>query len=214
MGSQSPQTVLENPPSTGEALDASRLVGFSDGVFAVAITLLVLNIQVPAESMPLHALLRQQAAGYVMFVVTFVMVGIKWLNHHRLFTLMRRVDTMVNILNLALLLGICVVPFTTAIIAKYMTTPDAAFASAIYGIVWTVNGFLYTAILAYARRRGFVEQSAITGRIVRFYLVGPLAYLGAVAVSFLNIYAGIAIYVVIVSLYVPPQRISPVTVSS
>jgi len=55
-------------------------------------------------------------------------------NHHRLFALIRRVDTIVNVLNLLLLLGICVVPFTTALIAKYMMTPDAAFASVVYTV--------------------------------------------------------------------------------
>jgi uncharacterized membrane protein len=198
----------ERTSETGEPLDASRLVGFSDGVFAVAITLLVLNLQVPAESMHLRILLRQQAPGYVMFVVTFVMVGIKWLNHHRLFAMISRVDTMLNILNLLLLLGICVVPFTTAMLARYMTTPDAAYASAIYGAVWTINGFLYTAILMYARRSGCIERTAATGRLVRLYTVGPLGYLVAIGISFLSVYAGIALYLVLVSLYVPPQKLS------
>ena len=190
-----------------EPLEASRLIGFSDGVFAVAITLLVLDIHVPAEGMPLHELLRQQAPNYLMFVVAFVMIGIKWLNHHRLFALVRQVDTVASILNLFLLLGICVVPFTTAALAKYMTTSNAAFASAIYGAVWTMNGFLYTAILVYARRSGFIERSAVTRRMVVLYVIGPLAYLVAIAVSFLNIYVGIAIYLVAVCLYVPPQRV-------
>ena len=132
-------------------------------------------------------------------------------NHHRLFALIRRVDTIVNVLNLLLLLGICVVPFTTALIAKYMMTPDAAFASVVYGIVWTINGFLYTAILAYARSNGFLERSAVTRRMVLLYVIGPLGYL-AIGISFLNIYAGIALYVVIVSLYIPPQKVIPADV--
>lgn len=194
----------------GEPLEASRLIGFSDGVFAVAITLLVLDIHVPGEKMPLHTLLKEQGPNYLMFVVAFIMVGIKWLNHHRLFGLIRQVDTTLNILNLFLLLGICIVPFTTGVVAKYMITPDAAFASAIYGAVWTINGFLYTAILVYGRRSGFIDRSAVTERMVRLYLLGPLSYLVAIGISFLNIYAGVAIYLVVVSLYVPPQRVRPV----
>jgi uncharacterized membrane protein len=193
-------------PKDGEPLEASRLIGFSDGVFAVVITLLVLDIHVPTEKIRLQDLLKEQGPNYLMFVVAFVMIGIKWLNHHRLFALIRRVDTVLNILNLFLLLGICVVPFTTAIIAKYMTTPDAAFASMAYGSVWTINGFLYTAILVYARKSGFVDKSALSRGMVWLYLIGPLAYLVAIGISFLNIYAGIAIYLVVVSLYIPPQR--------
>jgi uncharacterized membrane protein len=193
--------------SMGESLEASRLVGFSDGVFAVVITLLVLNIQVPSEPISLHALMAQQCPSYLIFIVTFAMVGIKWLNHHRLFALIRRVDTLLSVLNLVLLLGICLVPFTAAMIAKYMTTPDAAFASVIYGIVWTINGFLYTAILAYARKKGFVESSPGTRRLVSLYVFGPLGYLVAIGLSFLNIYAGISLYLAIVLLYIPPQRL-------
>ncbi|MGH9582657.1 MAG: TMEM175 family protein, partial [Bryobacteraceae bacterium] len=154
-----------------------------------------------------HALVARQFPSYVMFVVTFAMLGIKWLNHHRLFTLIRRVDTTLNLLNLLLLLGICAVPFTTALLAKYLTTPDAAFASAIYGVVWIVNGFLYTAILVYARDKHYVEKSADTRRLLPLYFTGPLGYIVAVGVSFLNIYAGIALYLVIVSLYIAPQRV-------
>jgi uncharacterized membrane protein len=155
--------------SMGESLEASRLVGFSDGVFAVVITLLVLNIQVPSEPISLHALMAQQCPSYLIFIVTFAMVGIKWLNHHRLFALIRRVDTLLSVLNLVLLLGICLVPFTAAMIAKYMTTPDAAFASVIYGIVWTINGFsLYGDSCVRPKERvcGIVARHAETGQPV------------------------------------------------
>jgi uncharacterized membrane protein len=209
MESKPPRTTGIERPGNGEPLEASRLAGFSDGVFAVAITLLVLNLQVPSENIPLDVLVKQQAPGYVMFIVTFAMIGIKWLNHHRLFTMIRRVDTMLNILNLLLLLGICAVPFTAALIAKYMTTPDAAPASIIYGVVWTINGFFYTAILAYARKKGFAEESADTRRLLRLYVIGPLGYLVAIGISFLNIYAAVVLYLAIVALYIPPQRLRP-----
>jgi uncharacterized membrane protein len=113
---------MHSKENCGEPLEASRLIGFSDGVFAVAITLLVLDIHVPSEKTSLRELLREQGPNYLMFVVAIVMIGIKWLNHYRLFALIRHVDTIVDVLNLLLLLGICVVPFTTALIAKYMMT--------------------------------------------------------------------------------------------
>ncbi len=194
---------------TSEPLEASRLVGFSDGVFAVAITLLVLNLQVPPEATSLRTLVAKEAPSYIMFVLTFAMVGIKWLNHHRLFTLIRQVDTTLNVLNLLLLMGVCLVPFTAAMLGKFMLTPDAAKASAIYGLVWTANGFLYTAILAYARKKGFVQL--LPRRLLRLYLAGPLGYLVAIGISFFNIYAGIVLYLVMVSLYIPPQRINAIT---
>jgi uncharacterized membrane protein len=187
-----------------ETVDASRVVGFSDGVFAVAITLLVLNIQVPDASISLRDLIARQSPSYVVFVVSFLMVGVKWMNHHRMFSHIRRVDTTLNLLNLLLLLGICAVPFTAALIAKYAPTPDGAFASLIYGVVWALNGVLYTAILFYARRTG-LSEAAPSRRTMLLYALGPAGYLIAAGLSFFNVYAGIALYLVIVSLYVYPQ---------
>lgn len=189
-----------------EGLDASRLAGFSDGVFAVAITLLVLNVQVPSEPIRLSALLAAQFPNDVVFVLTFAIVGIKWLNHHRMFARIRRVDTTLNILNLLLLMGICVVPFTAALVAKYVATPDAAHASTVYGAVWALNGLLYVAIFAYARRAGFVEAVASDRRTAVLYALGPFGYLAGAALSYANVYAGLAVYLVFVLLYVPPQR--------
>jgi uncharacterized membrane protein len=192
-------------PRNSEPLEASRLIGFSDGVFAVAITLLVLNLQVPPEETSLRTLVAKEAPNYIMFILTFAMVGIKWLNHHRLFNLIREVDTTLNVLNLLLLMGVCLVPFTAAVLAKYMTTSDGPKASAIYGLVWALNGFLYVAILAHARRKGFAKP--MPNRLLSLYVTGPLGYLVAIAISFLNIYAGIVLYLMIISLYIPPQRI-------
>ncbi len=189
----------------GETLDASRVVGFSDGVFAVAITLLILNIQVPDGAISLRDLIARQGPSYLVFVVSFLMIGIKWMNHHRMFSSIHRVDTTLNILNLLLLLGICAVPFTAALIAKYAPTPDGAYASLVYGAVWALNGCLYTAILLYARRAGLSEATDHSRRTLTLYATGPVAYLAAAAVSFWNVYAGIVLYVIIVSIYIFPQ---------
>jgi uncharacterized membrane protein len=189
-----------------EPLDMSRLVSFSDGVFAVAITLLVLNVQVPETPIRLGDLLHQQFQHYLIFVVSFIMVGIKWLNHHRMFTLITRANTALNILNLTLLLVICTVPFTAAIIAKYLPTPDAALASVVYGIVWVAVGCLYTIIYVYADKAGLTAANSTSRRTAILYFAGPVGYLIAIGLSFVNIYAGLALYVVIVTLYIPPQR--------
>jgi uncharacterized membrane protein len=189
-----------------EPLDFSRLVSFSDGVFAVAITLLVLDVAVPEGPIGLHALVAQQYPHYLIFVVSFIMVGIKWLNHHRMFTLISRANTALNILNLTLLLAICTVPFTAAIIAKYIATPDAAFASVIYGIVWVVVGCLYTIIYVYTDKAGLAKPRPASRTTTILYFVGPVGYVVAIGLSFVNIYLGIALYLAIVSLYIPPQR--------
>jgi uncharacterized membrane protein len=189
-----------------EPLDMSRLVSFSDGVFAVAITLLVLNVQVPESPISLGTLLHEQFPHYLIFVVSFIMVGIKWLNHHRMFSLISRANTTLSILNLILLLTICTVPFTAAIMAKYMRTPDAAFASVVYGIVWVAVGCLYTIVYVYADKARLTAANATSRRTEILYFAGPVGYLFAIGLSFVNIYAGIALYIAIVALYIPPQR--------
>jgi len=192
-----------------EPLDQSRIASFSDGVFAVAITLLVLNLQVPqgGRGEPLRDLLRSEWSSYLIFIVSFAIVGIKWLNHHRMFSRIRRADTTLIVLNLALLLGVTVVPFTTALLAHYMQTPDAAAASMFYGIVWTLNGVAYTLVLAYAQRRGFMTpgaRSPASRRMLWLYALGPVGYAVGAALSFVNVYAAIALYCLVVSAYILP----------
>jgi uncharacterized membrane protein len=189
-----------------EPLDMNRLVSFSDGVFAVAITLLVLNVQVTDAPIGLGALLHEQFPHYLIFVVSFIMVGIKWLNHHRMFTLITRANTTLSILNLVLLLIICTVPFTAAIVAKYLRSPDAALASIVYGVVWVVVGCLYTILYVYADKAGLTAANSTSRRTAILYFAGPIGYLVAIGLSFVNIYAGLALYVGVVMLYIPPQR--------
>src|ERR1700737_4036147 len=105
-----------------EEKDTNRLEAFSDGVFAVAITLLILNIKVPGiDSSPLNdqALwpkLRDALPSLVAFVTSFATIGIMWLNHHRLFQHIKRTDTGLLLLNLLLLLIIVFIPVPTALL--------------------------------------------------------------------------------------------------
>lgn len=195
-----------------ESLGGSRLAAFSDGVFAVAITLLVLDLHVPRadQSESLGTLLRSEFGAYVVFFLSFAIVGIKWLNHHRMLSRMRGADTTLILLNLMLLLGVTIVPFTTALLARYLRTPDAALASMLYGLVWTVNGLAYTLVLGYAQRQGFTiadGRSASERRMLRFYALGPIGYAIGSALSFVDVYSALALYAVVVSAYIiPPPR--------
>jgi TMEM175 potassium channel family protein len=106
--------------TTGDAgrKETGRVEAFSDGVFAIAMTLLVLNIKVPtANPGNLGTLLWQQWPSYLAFVISFAFIGIMWVNHHRLFVHIRRIDHMLLVLNGALLLGVTAVPFPTAVLA-------------------------------------------------------------------------------------------------
>ena len=102
------------------ASETARVEAFSDGVFAIAITLLILDVHVPAPGLgPLRTALARQWPTYIAFLISFAFIGIMWVNHHRLFNHIRRSDNTLMFLNLLLLLGVCVVPFPTALLAAH-----------------------------------------------------------------------------------------------
>jgi uncharacterized membrane protein len=122
----------------GQAMSAketARIEAFSDGVFAMAITLLILEIKVPHHSETgagLGAQLLRQWPSYVAFLTSFATIGIMWINHHRLFTHIERSNHALLILNGLLLLGITVVPFPTAVVAEYIGHEGQQVAAMVY----------------------------------------------------------------------------------
>ena len=111
--------------------DPGRLEGFSDAVFAIAITLLVLDLKVPPLGEPgrLGKLLLDDWREYLAFLTSFGTIGLAWLYHHEFFTLINRVDRALLALNILLLLGVVIVPFPTAVAVAYARHPDAKVAA-------------------------------------------------------------------------------------
>ena len=118
------------------AVSKGRLEAFSDGVMAIAITLLVLDLRVPAPGSPggLAASLGREWPAYVSYATSFLTIGIIWVNHHAMLSRLRAVDQGVLFLNLVLLLCIVLLPFTTALMAEYLReSTGETLAAAIYG---------------------------------------------------------------------------------
>ena len=103
-------------------MSSRRTEAFSDGVFAIAITLLVLDLAVPplqeSERDGLAAALGHEWPSYFAYLVSFLVVGIIWINHHTMLTLLERVDRPVLFANLMLLLTVSVIPFPTRLLAE------------------------------------------------------------------------------------------------
>jgi hypothetical protein len=136
------------------AKETGRLEGFSDGVFAVAMTLLVVTLQVPhlpgAISVPaLGSALLAHWPSYLTFMTSFVTIFIMWASHHGIFKLVYKADTPFLFANGLLLLLVTVVPFPTALVAQYLVTPAATLACA---IIVSTPGRLYPLV------RGLVPQ--------------------------------------------------------
>ncbi|MDQ6776995.1 MAG: TMEM175 family protein [Actinomycetota bacterium] len=127
-------------------MSTNRLEAFSDGVLAVAITLLVLNITVPHGHHLWHEL-TQQWQEYVAYVTSFITIGIIWVNHHAMISRLREADHTILILNLFLLMSVGLLPFATALVAEYLKAGhDQNLAAAIYSGALLLMSLVFTAL--------------------------------------------------------------------
>ena len=195
--------------------ETGRIEAFSDGVFAIAITLLVLDIKVPRElpesAQLLDALLAQWPA-YFAFVTSFATIGIMWINHHRLFNLIKRSDQMLLVLNGLLLLGITFVPFPTALVAEYIGHPDERVAALVYNGTFVVTAILFNVLWHYAAYKNRLLDPRSDPRavqsITRQYAFGPLIYLVAFGLAFFSATASLALNMLLALFFALPGRMS------
>jgi uncharacterized membrane protein len=186
-------------PQGGEAKETGRLEAFSDGVFAVAITLLVLDIKTPkaadlaaGHTGLIDALLAQWPA-YLSYVLSFLTVLIMWANHHEMFRHIRRVDDTFLLLNGLLLLFITLAPFPTSLLAEYIMRPEARTAAMVYCGMFIGIGVFFNAMWIYASHKGRLlvkdyDRTAVK-HLTRGYLVAPLVYVAALLLAFVSVAA-------------------------
>lgn len=161
----------------------TRLGAFSDGVIAVAITLLILEIRLPENfgefnDAKLWAALVALWPRFLAFLISFAVIGIYWMNHHRKFDLIVKSSAGLKWLNLLFLLTICVIPFTTALIAQ-----NSGFVgTAVYASVMVTCGVSLALIWGYADRSGMIDPAYPTDERRRV-LVATLAVPAIFAVS-------------------------------
>ena len=179
--------------------ETSRIEAFSDGVFAIAITLLILEIKVPPPgSGELALALARQWPSYLSFLMSFAFIGIMWINHHRLFTHIARSDDVLLILNLLLLLGVVVVPFPTAVLATHWGGTNQRVALILYNSTYVFIAIVFNLLWRYASsdKRHLLAKdvdAASVQRISRQYALGPLFYLVCLALSWLSAAASLAL---------------------
>ena len=174
-------------------LSKNRLEAFSDGVFVIAITLLVIEIRpptlAPGESLA-HGL-WDQWPSYLGYLLSFLVLGVMWLNHHRIFEPVRHVDGAVLVLNLNLLLWAVLIPFPTAVLADFLRDggADAKTAVGLYGGVILMAAISFTALFVAITRPGIVDELPPPGVVraarLRFSL-GVGVYGVAFALSWLS----------------------------
>jgi TMEM175 potassium channel family protein len=186
----------------------ARLETFADGVFAIAATLLILTVDgaVGGEGIDLGESLRHAWPAYVGYVVSFVTIGIMWINHHTVMSLIVRVDRRFLLANIGLLMCIAFVPFPTRLIAENIRGDGAESAALAYGFTMTATAVFFSAVWFYAaagRRllRADADPRVVAG-ITRTYLPGPWIYLTAALIAFVSPSASAILYLAIAALYV------------
>jgi uncharacterized membrane protein len=132
------------------ALD--RFSAFSDGVFAIAITLLVLELPIPPAEIPLVPALLEAWPDFLGYIMSFAFIGGIWLTHSGLNRLMKRGDTIANGVNLLLLLLVALLPFTTSVMVTHLSTPDVSAAVFLYGINLLFASLMLTLLIRYIAR--------------------------------------------------------------
>ena len=195
-------------------MDSRRAESFSDGVFAVAITVLIFNLLPIGRAHLSYRVLGEAWPQYAAYAVSFLTIGIMWMNHHTLFGHVRLIDRPLLVLNLLLLMGIVAIPFPTALIAEHLTGPDragGAAAAVIYGAVMIVISLCYNAIWEYLVRHAEALGSSSTRRMLRDaipgfgrgpalsriprWALGLIGYLaGVLLAAFVSAAASLAVY--------------------
>lgn len=190
--------------------ESARTEAFSDGVIAFAITLLVLNLKDPlldpalSQKSLFQGLLTQWPAFFA-FVTSFATILIMWVNHHNMFTYIRRVDTTLLFLNGLLLFFIILTAFTTLLIADHVSltqTGDGRTAAAFYSANAMILGGVWSAVSYYCAKRGLVPAGPGGYR----YLIGPIPYAIALGLSFFSAFASVVAILVIAGFWTLASR--------
>jgi uncharacterized membrane protein len=197
---------------SGDIRETTRIEAFSDGVFAIAITLLILDIKVPrTPDVGLARALTEQWPSYAAFVISFATISIMWINHHRLFTLIRRSDHVLLLLNSFLLFTVTVVPFPTALVAEYIGKPDERIATLVYSGTFIVIALAFNVLWRHAAKvNGHllgddVDRGAVAA-LTKSYSFGPLLYLSAFVAAFFNVALSLFITFALAVYFALPPR--------
>lgn len=173
--------------------ETGRIEGFSDGVFAIAITLLVLDLHVPEENSihngsDLIIFLKNQWTAFLAFILSFFSIFIMWINHHKIFKQIYRRNSAITYANGLILFLVCAVSYPTALLARYFDGEASSFVVAIYTGIFVLINMSYNLLWYHASKNKELLRPGITDvaikKIHNNYLYGLPIYLIALAISF------------------------------
>jgi len=176
----------------------ARAEAFSDGVFAVAATLLVFSIPTPDPKLHLGSALLAELPSYATYIISFVTILVIWVNHHATIDAIRTFDRSLLFLNGLLLMTVAVIPFTTSVLARALQSGNDQEAAAVaYGVTATAMSLAFTFINTYAKvRRLFTTPFSLVG-----FSLGQLSYPVATVIAHFNYQVALAIYAATAAFY-------------
>ncbi len=200
--------------SRDQQRDVSRVEAFSDGVFAFAVTLLVLGIRIPRLDDPdasagLQQLVLQQWPSYVAFALSFTVVGTVWANHRLAFSQFVRTDHILVSLNLLELMSVAFLPVPTGILGTWVASDrNRFFAVLFYGGTLALLGVFHNLLWWYGAYRAHLTSPEVTAQkrraLTLTWVAGPLLYGAAVGLAWLDPRVSVAVFVFLGIMYLLP----------
>jgi uncharacterized membrane protein len=184
----------------------SRIEAFSDGVFAIAITLLALDLRAPSDTRHLGDYLAAQWPSYVAYVISFLLIGLVWANHHTMFDHIVRGDRVLLFVNTLLLMSVACLPFVTRILAESLRSGDGRPAAVFtYGMVLVGGGVFFNGIWLWARRGHRLLGDEITStearRLAYRFAAGPFLYAVAAVLGLAAPLPALGVYAALILFY-------------
>ena len=189
-------------------MSTGRVEAFADGVFAIAATLLILNVDAQiADDVPdLGEKLLHIWPSYLAYAVSFVTIGIMWINHHTVMSQLGKVDRRFLVATVGLLMCIAFVPFPTRLVAENIRGDNAEPAALAYGFTMVATAIMFNITWFYASRgkrllRPDADPAVVSG-LNRAYLPGPWIYLAATLIAFASPVASVIVFLALALFYV------------
>jgi uncharacterized membrane protein len=201
---------VSNPEPTAEPPKGNaRVEALSDGIFAIAMTLLVLDIHVPAvegDGALFHALVENWPT-YFAFLIGFFTLLVCWINHHYMFEYIRRNNGVLLLLNSCKLLVVSFTPFATSVLSKYVDTNHQQIAVSVYTFNFFLMGLAMTCLWCYAASAGLTVEMPARIRLLttRLYIFASVLSALIFAISFVNVWACLGLFVLMFMIFVFPR---------
>ena len=203
---------------SSEGQGTERIGAFCDGVFAIAMTLLVLELRVPpAEIVAREGLWRALGghwSSYGAFALSFAIIGIMWANHHAIFRYIGRTNHVFSMLNLALLFFVVLLPFPTAVLATYLPSAESRTAAVVlYGANLVATAIFFNLVWRYAvKGRRLLKPDAdqkLVDAVTTEYRLGPIFYGAATVLAFVSVWLSLGIHALMAGLFLLPNKSRP-----